>query len=49
MAESIVPGVPGRYPARAGGPWLCSTLVLFLFQPLRDRYWGQGAIQARCR
>ena len=21
----------GRYPARAGGPWLCSTLVLFLF------------------
>src|SRR6185369_13809196 len=25
------PGVPGRYPARAGGPWLCRTLVLFLF------------------
>ena len=22
---------PGRYPARAGGPWLWSTLVLFLF------------------
>jgi hypothetical protein len=22
----------GRYPARAGGPWLWSTLVLFLFQ-----------------
>ena len=22
----------GRYPARAGGPWLCRTLVLFVFQ-----------------
>ena len=25
---------PGRYPARAGGPWLWSTLVLFLFHAL---------------
>ena len=25
---------PGGYPARAGGPWLCSTLVLFLFHAL---------------
>src|SRR6185437_6081522 len=24
--------MPGCYPARAGGPWLWSTLVLFLFQ-----------------
>ena len=24
-------GVPGPYPARAGGPWLCSTFVLSLF------------------
>src|SRR6201999_3268745 len=24
----------GCYPARAGGPWLCRTLVLFLFQAL---------------
>jgi hypothetical protein len=26
-------GVPSRggYPARAGGPWLCRTFVLFLF------------------
>ena len=23
-----VPGVPGVYPALAGGPWLCRTLVL---------------------
>jgi NADP-dependent 3-hydroxy acid dehydrogenase YdfG len=23
---------PGRYPGRAGGPWLCSTLVLSLFR-----------------
>ena len=35
-ASGIVdaPGVPGAYPARAGGPWLWSTLVLFLFQAL---------------
>src|ERR1700759_2081990 len=26
--------MPGRYPARAGGPWLWSTLVLFLFHAL---------------
>ena len=25
----------GGYPARAGGPWLCSTLVLFLFHARR--------------
>src|SRR5690242_19106308 len=31
---SIAPGMPGRYPARAGGPWLCRTLVLFLFHAL---------------
>ena len=32
MVSSVAPGMPGRYPARAGGPWLCSTLVLSLFQ-----------------
>jgi len=26
-----VPAYPGAYPARAGGPWLCRTLVLSLF------------------
>ena len=26
------PGCPGSYPGRAGGPWLCSTLVRSLFQ-----------------
>ena len=26
-----IPGVPGCYPGRAGGPWLCKTLVLSLF------------------
>src|SRR6185437_1819495 len=31
---SVAPGVPGPYPARAGGPWLCRTLVLFLFHAL---------------
>jgi len=27
-------GHAGSYPARAGGPWLCRTLVLFLFHAL---------------
>src|SRR6185312_16842896 len=27
----MAPGEPGPYPARAGGPWLCRTFVLFLF------------------
>jgi hypothetical protein len=26
------PGCPGSHPGRAGGPWLCSTLVRSLFQ-----------------
>ncbi len=25
---------PGSYPGRTGGPWLCRTLVLFLFHAL---------------
>ena len=29
-----LPGHAGPYPARAGGPWLCRTLVLFLFHAL---------------
>src|SRR6266487_296995 len=31
MPSSGAPGAPGCYPARPGGPWLCSTLVLSLF------------------
>ena len=32
VAPLGAPGAPGCYPARAGGPWLWSTLVLSLFQ-----------------
>src|SRR6185437_16885579 len=32
--QEVSPGMPGPYPARAGGPWLCRTLVLFLFHAL---------------
>ena len=28
----LIPGVTGGHPGRTGGPWLCSTLVLSLFQ-----------------
>ena len=32
VAQPIAQSGRGRYPARAGGPWLWSTLVLSLFQ-----------------
>lgn len=30
-AAGVRTAIPGHYPARAGGPWLCSTLVRSLF------------------
>ena len=32
--SSLVVQSRGGYPARAGGPWLCRTFVLFLFHAL---------------
>ena len=32
--KRLPPDRAGTYPARAGGPWLWSTLVLFLFHAL---------------